>query len=139
MIKTVFDFQKHITQFKTPASEFSDADWEVFNSYVFHRLMSMIPQYLEITNTAQIMPPTDKKGIYNFYLNMIPKKKVWGKYIKSQVKRNNKDLIEIISNYFECGGTEANHYINIMGDTEVRLILMSMGKEKKEITKLLKR
>lgn len=139
MIKTVFDFQKHVTVNKTPASEFSDADWEKFNAYVLHRVMSMIPQYLEIANTAQKLPPTDKKGIYNFYLNMTPKKKVWGKYIKSQIKQNSKDLIEIISNYFECGGNEANHYINILGKDEVKNILLSMGKEKKEITKLLKR
>jgi hypothetical protein len=139
MIKTVFDFQKHITQFKTPASEFSDADWGIFNSYVLHRVMSMIPQYIEIANTAQEMLPTDKKGIYNFYLNMTPKKSIWGKYIKPKVKKNNKELVAIISKYFECGGSEANHYINIMGKEEVRLILMSMGKDKKEITKLFKR
>jgi hypothetical protein len=139
MIKTVFDFQKHITVNKTPASEFSDADWDKFNAYVLHRVMSMIPQYLEIANTAQKLPPTDKKGIYNFYLNMTPKKSVWGKYIKSKVKQNNKDLVEIISKYFECGGNEANHYIDIMGKDEVKNILLSMGKEKKDITKLFKR
>lgn len=139
MIKSIFDFQKHATQLKTPASEFSDADWGVFNAYMFHRVMSMVPQYLEIANAAQSMPPTDKKGIYNFYLNMTPKKKVWGKYIKSKVKPNNKDLVEIISKYFEVGNNEANHYINIMGKEKVKSILISMGKEKKEITKLLKR
>ena len=138
MIKSIFDFQRHVTQLKTPASEFSDADWGVFNSYMFHRVMSMIPQYLDIANAAQSMPPTDKKGIYNFYLNMTPKKKVWGKYIKSTVKTNNKDLVKIISKYFEVGSNEANHYINIMGKEEVKSILLSMGKEKKEITKLLK-
>ena len=84
------------------------------------------------------MLPTDHIGIYNFYCNMIPKKKVWSKYIKSTVKTKNKELLEVIANYFEVGQTDANHYIDIMGKNEVKNILTSIGKDKKEITKLLK-
>ena len=93
---------------------------------------------IEIANIAQRMHPTDKIGIYNFYCNMIPKKKVWNKYIKSTKKAKNKELVEIIANYFECGLSESDHYIDIMGKNEVKNILTSIGKEKKEITKLFK-
>ena len=69
---------------------------------------------------------------------MIPKKKVWNKYIKSSKKPKNKELVILISKYFECGSHEADNYIDIMSKDEVRDILVCMGKEKKEITKLFK-
>ena len=100
--------------------------------------MSMGQSNIEISNIAQRMHPTDKIGIYNFYCNMIPKKKVWNKYIKSTKKAKNKELVEIIANYFECGFSESDHYIDIIGKDEVKNILTSIGKEKKEITKLFK-
>jgi len=134
----LWDWLDEITVKKSPPSKFTDKDWEGWNSYMVHRFISMGQSNIEIANIAQRMHPTDKIGIYNFYCNMIPKKKVWNKYIKSTTKQKNKELIELIAKYFECGFNEANHYIDIMGKEETKSILLSMGKEKKEITKLFK-
>ena len=134
----LWDWLDEITVKKTPASQFSSEDWDSWNSYMVHRFMSMGQSNIEISNIAQKMHPTDKIGIYNFYCNMIPKKKVWNKYIKSKTKPKNKELVEIIASYFECGSHEAGHYIDIIGKNEVKNILISIGKEKKEITKLFK-
>lgn len=134
----LWDWLDEITVKKTPASQFNEKDWESWNSYMVHRFMSMGQSNIEISNIAQRMHPTDKIGIYNFYCNMIPKKKVWNKYIKSKTKSKNKELVEIIANYFEVGSHEADHYIDIIGKNEVKNILTSLGKEKKEITKLFK-
>lgn len=134
----LWDWLDEITVKKSPASQFSDEDWDSWNSYMVHRFMSMGQNNIEVANIAQRMHPTDKIGIYNFYCNMIPKKKVWNKYIKSTKKSKNKELVEIIANYFECGLSESDHYIDIMGKNEVKNILTSIGKEKKEITKLFK-
>tara|TARA_B100002019_G_scaffold287389_1_gene299301 strand:- start:924 stop:1337 length:414 start_codon:yes stop_codon:yes gene_type:complete len=134
----LWDWLDEITVKKSPASQFSDEDWDSWNSYMVHRFMSMGQNNIEVANIAQRMHPTDKIGIYNFYCNIIPKKKVWNKYIKSSKKVKNKELVEIIANYFECGLSESDHYIDIMGKDEVKNILTSIGKEKKEITKLFK-
>jgi|TARA_S200002703_G_scaffold157232_1_gene164583 hypothetical protein len=134
----LWDWLDEITVHKSPSSKFSDEDWESWNSYMVHRFISMGQKNIEIANIAQRMHPTDKVGIYNFYCNMIPKKKVWNKYIKSNTKSKNKDLLSLISNYFECGFHEADNYIDIIGKKEIKNILISIGKEKKEITKLLK-
>lgn len=134
----LWDWLDEITVHKPPSSKFSDEDWESWNSYMVHRFISMGQKNIEIANIAQRMHPTDKVGIYNFYCNMIPKKKVWNKYIKSNTKSKNKDLLSLISNYFECGFHEADNYIDIIGKKEIKNILISIGKEKKEITKLLK-
>jgi|TARA_R110002012_G_scaffold100473_3_gene239121 hypothetical protein len=134
----LWDWLDEITVKKTPASQFSSEDWDSWNSYMVHRFMSMGKNNIEISNMAQRFLPTDKIGIYNFYCNMIPRKKVWNKYIKSGVKGKNKELVEVIANYFEVGSHEADDYIDVIGKDEVKNILKSIGIEKKEITKLFK-
>ena len=136
--KNIFDWLQHITLYKTPASEFTDNDWENFNSYMVHRFISMSPYYVEVADYAQSMLPTMKKQIYNFYREMIPKRKVWLQYIKSKTKTVNKDLIEDIAKYYEVGVTDATSYFTVMTKEEISVILSEMGKDSKEIKKLLK-
>jgi hypothetical protein len=137
-IRNIFDWLQHITLYKTPASEFTDNDWENFNSYMVHRFISMSPYYVEVADYAQSMLPTMKKEIYNFYKEMIPKRKVWLQYIKSKTKTINKDLIEDIAKYYEVGVADATSYIAVMAKEEISIILSEMGKDNKEIKKLLK-
>ena len=136
--KNIFDWLQHITLYKTHASEFTDNDWENFNSYMVHRFISMSPYYVEVADYAQSMLPTMKKQIYNFYREMIPKRKVWLQYIKSKTKTVNKDLIEDIAKYYEVGVTDATSYFEVMTKEEISIILNEMGKDSKEIKKLLK-
>ena len=137
-IKNIFDWLQHITLYKTPASEFTDNDWENFNSYMVHRFISMSPYYVEVADYAQSMLPTMKKQIYNFYKEMIPKRKVWLQYVKSKTKKVNKDLIEDIAKYYEVGAADATSYITVMTKEKISIILSEMGKDNKEIKKLLK-
>ena len=137
-IRNIFDWLQHITLYKTPASEFTDNDWENFNSYMVHRFISMSPYYVEVADYAQSMLPTMKKEIYNFYREMIPKRKVWLQYIKSKTKNINKDLIEDIAKYYEVGTADATSYIAVMTKEEISIVLSEMGKDNKEIKKLLK-
>ena len=137
-IKNIFCWLQHITLYKTPAEDFSDNDWENFNSYMVHRFISQSIYYVEIAEYAQSLMPTMKKQIYNFYREMIPKKKVWLKYVKSQTKTVNKDLIECIAKYYEVGKSDALSYIMVMTKEEIPIILGEMGYDKKEIKTLLK-
>ena len=137
-IKNIFDWLQHITLYKTPASEFTDNDWEKFNSYMVHRFVSMHVYYVEIADYAQSMLPTMKKEIYNFYREMLPKKKVWLQYIKSKTEAVNKDLVEDIAKYYEVGAADALSYIAVMTKEEISITLGEMGKDEKEIKKLLK-
>ena len=79
-----------------------------------------------------------KKQIYNFYKEMLPKKKVWLQYVKSKTKTINKDLVEDIAKYYEVGAADARSYIAVMTKEEIPIILSEMGKDEKEIKKLLK-
>ena len=94
--------------------------------------------YIDVVNAAQKFQPTDKKGIYNFYKDFLPKKKIWNKYIKNKNKKDSKELSKIIANYLELGINEANSYIPLLNKGEIDNILKRIGLEEKEIKKLIK-
>ena len=135
---TVFNWLNEITVKKSPSSQFSQEDWNDWNSYMVHRFLSMNTSYIDIVNLAQKFHPTDKKGIYNFYKEILPKKKIWNKYIKTKNKNDRKELNKIISNYLELGIDEVNSYIPILNKDGVTDILNRIGLEPKEIKKLIK-
>ena len=137
-MKNIFDWLKAINTTKPSIESFSDKDWEVWNSYMIHRFLSMNPSYIEIVNDIQEMLPTDKKKIYSIYKEFIPKNNRWNKYIKSKTKQPNKDLVDYIKDYFECSSKEAKEYIYLLDKPNINRILMGIGLEKKEITKLIK-
>ena len=137
-MKNIFDWLKHINQYKTPPDKFSDKDWEVFNSYMIHRFLSMNKEFLEIVNFVQAYPPQEKKAIYNIYREFIPKNNKWNKYIKSSVKQPNIDLVKIISDYYTCSQKEAKEYLNILDKQSIVFILDKIGVESKDQKQLLK-
>ena len=136
--KTLFEWLNEITVTKTPPENFSEESWDKFNSYMVHRYLSMDINYIDIVNYVQKINPTNKKQIYSIYREMIPKQKVWLKYVKSQTPKKNDELVNYIAEYFECSLGEADHYIDIIRETGVRSILWQMGIDEKEQNKLVK-
>jgi hypothetical protein len=118
--------------------EFTEKDWENFNSYMVHRFMSMNLFYVELANYAQTLMPANKKEIYNFYKEMVPRRKVFLKYIKSKSKNSSTELTEKLSQYFKVGKSEVSSYIDILGKENILSLLREMGIEKKEAKKIMK-
>jgi hypothetical protein len=137
-MKNIWDWLKQINSLKADPSSFSDEEWELWNSYMIHRFMSMNPDYLDLVNEAQQIMPQHKKEIYSIYREFIPKNNKWNKYIKSKTKQRNKQLIEYLSSYWECSQTESKDYIKFLDNDEIVRILTSIGLNKKEIKPLLK-
>ena len=137
-IKNIFGWLEEITVNKSPLSSISDESWDTWNSYMVHRYVSMNQDYVDIANLVQKINPQNKKQIYSIYKEMIPKRKMWLKYIKNEVKKEQKELEEYIAKYFDCSLGEAEHYIDILRGTGVREILNEMGVESKESDKLIK-
>jgi hypothetical protein len=136
--KNLFEWLTEITVNKTPIAEISEESWDKFNSYMIHRYVSMDINYIDIVNYVQKVNPQSKKQIYSIYKEMIPKKKVWLKYIKNENKKNYQELAEYIADYYECSLGEADHYIDILG-ISVRSILWKMGVEEAETEKLIQK
>ncbi len=137
-MKNIFDWLKAINTTKPPVESFTDKDWEVWNSYMIHRFLSMDRSNIETVNDIQEILPTDKKKIYSIYKEFIPRNNKWNKYIKSKIKQPNKDLVDHIRDYFKCSSKESKEYINILDTLEINRILMERGLNKKEIKPLIK-
>ena len=135
---TVFDWLNEITVKKTPPNDFTQENWDDWNSYMVERLLSMNINYIDIVNFVQNINPQNKKEIYTIYREMIPKRKVWNKYIKNQNKKDSKEIAKIIANKLSIGSDEANSYIPMLGKEGITEVLSDLGYEKKEITKLIK-
>ena len=138
-IKNIFGWLEEITVNKSSLSSISDESWDTWNSYMVHRYVIMNQDYVDIANLVQKINPQNKKQIYSIYKEMIPKRKMWLKYIKNEVKKEQKELEEYIAKYFDCSLGEAEHYIDILRGTGVREILNEMGVESKESDKLIKK
>ena len=136
-MKNIFDWLKQINYHKQPASSFSEKDWELFNSYMVHRFMSMNKDFIDVVNHVQEMPPQEKKSIYNIYREYIPKNNKWNKYIKSNIKQHNTELLKYLSQYWECSQNEVKEYLNFLEDDIIFSILNQMGVPQKEQNKLL--
>jgi hypothetical protein len=138
-IKNIFGWLEEITVNKSPLSSISDESWDTWNSYMVHRYVSMNQDYIDIANLVQKINPQNKKQIYSIYKEMIPKRKMWLKYIKNEAKKEQKELEEYVAKYFDCSLGEAEHYIDILRGTGVKSILNEMGVESKESDKLIKK
>ena len=58
--------------------------------------------------------------------------------LQRKMNFKNKDLIEDIAKYNEVGVADATSYITVMTKEEISIVLSEMGKDNKEIKKLLK-
>jgi hypothetical protein len=138
-IKDIWGWLNEITLHKTPIEEISEESWDKWNSYMIHRYVSMDIRFVELANYVQTLPYENKQQTYIIYREMIPKTKVFLKYIKSKTKKQNTTLVEYVAKHFECSLGEAEEYIDILREAGTRSILYRMGLEDKEIEKLLKK
>jgi hypothetical protein len=138
-IKDLWGWLNEITLYKTSIENISEESWDKWNSYIIHRYVSMNINYIELVNYVQTLPYENKQQIYTIYKEMIPKNKVFLKYIKSRVKKQPVTLVEYVAKHFECGLGEAEEYIDILRDHGTRKVLYDMGMDEKEVEKLLKK
>ena len=115
-VTTLFEWLNEITLYKTPPEEISQDSWDKWNSYMIHRYVSMNMDYIDVVNYVQKVNPQSKKQIYSIYREMLPKRKVYLKYVKNENKRNYQELAEYIADYLECSLGEADQYIDILQD-----------------------
>jgi endoglucanase Acf2 len=137
--QNLFDWLNEITVVKTSPEKISEKSWEKWNSYMIHRYLSMSMDYIDIVNYVQKINPQNKQQIYSIYREMIPKKKLWLKYVKNENKKNYQELAEYVAEYLICSLGEADHYIDILQKNGVKDILYRMGVSDEEAEKLIKK
>jgi hypothetical protein len=134
----LFGWLNEITLYKSPIEKFTEEDWKTFNTFMINKYISMNPEYIEIANYIQKYSNSPKQQIYTMYKNLIPKKKVYLKWIGGKKKSQNTELVEKLSQYFLVSKRETEDYLDILHKSDVKSILISMGEDDKNIKKLLK-
>jgi hypothetical protein len=135
---TIFDWLQEVTYNKTSWNSFSNEQKKTFEPYMINRLLSMNKDYLELINYIQMIPIADKEKYYKIYCGLVPKKKIWNKYIKSSSNSKNKELINYMTLYFECSNKEVSEYLDLLSKEQIKDILYSFGIDDKKIKELLK-
>jgi hypothetical protein len=135
---TIFDWLQEVTYNKTSWDSFSNEQKKSFEPYMINRLLSMNKDYLELINYIQMIPIVDKEKYYKIYCGLVPKKKIWNKYIKSSSSSKNKELINYMTLYFECSNKEVSEYLDLLNKEQIKDILYGFGIDDKKIKEVLK-
>ena len=99
----------------------------------------MNKDYIELVNYIQTIPYEEKKQIYTIYKEMLPKNKLFFRYIKPTKKMKDRELLSHVSQYFECSIKEADEYMSVLKKKDLKNILSQRGVDEKEQKKILKK
>jgi len=144
--KSLFDHLNGITSLKTKWKDLSEADRKTFSPYMVNRFLSMNSSLTELVNelqkyTINVLSPRE---VYKLYSDLLPKEKMFFKYIKGDKEEKYQDkLIDIISKHYECTRKHAIEYLDILFKTDdlkdqLKRLLQGYGLDDKEISKLIK-
>ena len=141
--KNLFDHINAITSQQNPNywDEISDVDKKSWSNYMVNRFLSMKPDWIEFVNEVQKYP-LQPKELYKVYIDILPKKKQWLKYIKGEKKmKYPKWVYETVAKYLQISMREANdavemYEISAGGQAELADILFKYGAEEREVRKL---
>ena len=127
---TPFDWLKHITVEKRDWSSFTEEEQSGFNNFIINKALSFNKEYIQVVEMAMLYPMPPNK-LYDFYKDVIPKKPMWNKWVKSNVKWDEEEL-QSIATYFECGTREAKDLLDLLAlDDKIIILNEIKGIDKK--------
>jgi hypothetical protein len=141
---TIFDHLANITFKKVDWNTLSELDQKSFSPYLINRWLSMNPDLIEIVDMFQqyTIGPLSKKHVYQLYYDVLPKQKMYTKYIKGKkAKEYNKDLLSMLTQHYQISKRDAKTYIDFWKDNgvnDLKNLLKDYGKTEKEIKQWLK-
>ena len=136
---TIIDWMNQLLVHKKPWSEFSEDEQKKFSPFIINRWLSMDKEFIEIVNVFQkyAIGTLESREVYKWYCNVLPRGKRFNKYIKSKLnKKYDKELVNIITNHFECSKLQVQEYLELIDREELKSILEMYGTDKKKIERL---
>ena len=138
---TIFDWINQILVHKKHWNDFTEDEQKKFSPFIINRWLSMDNEFIEIVNYFQkyAIGTLKPREVYKWYCNILPRGKRFNKYIKGKRdKKYDKELIDIITNHFECSKLQTQEYLELIDKEELKFILEMYGKDKKTIKRLCK-
>lgn len=142
---SIIDFINYLTVEKKPWDQLTETDKKAFSPFMINRWLSMSMDYVELVAMLQkyTMTVLDKEMVYRLYLDLLPKQKIYLKYIKKETSKDYQDgLVELLKDYYLISRKDAIQYLDIYFSTvdrknELKELIAKFGKTEKEIKKLL--
>lgn len=119
--RTVFNFIEDITVKKTSWEDISIEDRKAFSPFMINRILSMNPDYVELVGFLQqyTVGQLKPEHVYKLYSDLLPKKKLWNKYIKSSGASDKFDdeIVELFRKNFKWSKQETLKNLHILVKT----------------------
>ncbi len=141
----LFDHISAVTEYQAPQywKNISDDDKKTFGNFIIQRYLSMNPDWIEwIADVQPYIQSLPNEYFYRFFIDMIPPKKYYLKYIKGKKANDYEDwIVDLIVKEFGCSTKHANEYLEILystreGREQILSICQKYGTDKKLITSL---
>ena len=126
-----------LTTKKIPRDEIGEENKKGYNPFLTNLWLSMCPELIEIINEVQKYQVNNKHH-YNLYLKVLPKKKLYYRWIKAKKKDYSKDVIDLLASFYKTSTREISDSLDILDEPKIKSILSNMGINDKEQVKLLK-
>ena len=136
---TIFDWINQMLVTKKSWDDFTEDEQKKFSPFIINRWLSMDKDFIEIVNVFQkyAIGTLEPREVYKWYCDVLPKGKRFNKYIKGKGdKKFDKELVEIMSNHFECSKLQTKQNLELISKEELKSILEMYGKDKKTIKRL---
>ena len=140
-VKTLFDHLSGVKEGKVKWETLSEGDKKLFSVYLANRWLSMNPEYIDLVNEVQRFTngQLGAREVYKVYYDFLPKKKTFDKYIKkSGGGVVSEEIISYICKYFEVSSREAEDYVELLSEGEIRDIIKKYGVKDSQIDKMYK-
>ena len=143
---SIVDYIDGLTINKKQWNSYTEAEQKGFLVFITNRWLSMDMDLIELINYLQqyTVGQLNQKEVYNLYKGILPKRKLYIRYIKgAEQDKYNDELIEYLSLYYEISKTEAKSHLDILfrdmgGISHLKEILSKYGLDEKKINKLIK-
>ena len=118
---TLFEHLDSLTVKKMDFDPTNDIQAKSYDQFMINRFVSMIDLYVPYVNDINQFQ-VSKKVHYDYYKALLPKKRHYFRYIKAK-KEFNIEEKQCLCTYFECGMTEAEGYIKVLTEEQIRKIV----------------
>tara|TARA_Y100001963_G_scaffold94040_1_gene129585 strand:- start:1511 stop:1933 length:423 start_codon:yes stop_codon:yes gene_type:complete len=138
---TIIEWMNQLLVHKKHWDDFTEDEQKKFSPFIINRWLSMDKDFIEIVNYFQkyAIGTLEPREVYKWYCDMLPKGKRFNKYIKGKRdKKYDKELINMLTNHFECSKLHIKEYLELISKDEIKNILKMYGKDKKEIKRMMR-
>ena len=137
-LKSLFDHINHITSKQTKGywDTLNETEKKQWSNYMINRFLSMKMEWTDFVNEIQKLK-LDSRMLYLVYSNVLPKGKQYLKYIKKKKDPiYNTQVVQKISEYFECSHSESEDYLKLLSKKQIRELVSLYGYTDKELKQM---